>query len=108
MKSIYKKRNNKNGKFFKGECNNCVNYGHRASNCWVNSNKNDNRNNNKTSINPRFNGGSTNVGKEATGMLIVGRRKQKRNTMISTTSLWEPHYVEKFKKRTMKNILNNG
>ena len=46
---------NKNIKFFKGKCNKCGKYGHRASDCWGNSNKNDNRNNNRTARNPHNN-----------------------------------------------------
>ena len=45
-----------NSKFFNGECNKCDKYGHRASYCWENRNKNDNRNGNKTAINTCFNG----------------------------------------------------
>ena len=44
---------NKNSKFFKGECNKCGNYVHRASECW--GNKNENRNYNKTARKPHFN-----------------------------------------------------
>ena len=47
------------------------------------------------------------VVKEATGLLIFVERNENRNTMTSTTSSWEPHSVEKFKKRIMKNISNN-
>ena len=49
-------------------------------------------------------GNAITVKKEAIGMLIVGQRKENRKTMTSTASSWEPHYVEKFKKITMKNI----
>ena len=55
MNSRENKRKNKNSKFFKGKCNKFGNYGHRASDCWVNSNKNDNINNSKTARNTRFN-----------------------------------------------------
>ena len=34
-----KKWNNNNYKFFKGECNTCGKYDHRAKDCWVNRNK---------------------------------------------------------------------
>ena len=53
-------------------------------------------------------GNAKTVIKEVTGLLIVGRRQENRNMMTSTTYLWEQHYVEKSKKRTIKKILNNG
>ena len=53
-------------------------------------------------------GNAINVKKKATGMLIVGQRKENKITMASTTSSWETHYVGKFKNRTIKNIYNNG
>ena len=53
---------------------------------------------------PASMGNAINVKKEATGMLIFDQIKKNINTMMSTTSSWEPYYVEKFKKRTMKNI----
>ena len=49
-------------------------------------------------------GNAITVKKEATGLLIVGQKRENINTMTSTTSSWEPHYVDKFKNRTMKNI----
>ena len=42
----------KNTEFFKDKCNKCGKYGHRVSDCWGNSNKNDNINDNKTARNP--------------------------------------------------------
>ena len=57
---------------------------------------------------PASTGNATPVEKEATGLLIVGRRKEKRKTMILTTSSWEPHFVEKYKNITMNKISNNG
>ena len=57
-------KQNKNGKFFKSECNKCGKYGHRASDFWVNINKvNDNRNNSKNNRKPLFNGEGGNCGK---------------------------------------------
>ena len=53
-------------------------------------------------------GNTTNVEKEATMMLIVRQRKEKINTMMLTTYLWEPHYVENSKKKKMKKIPKNG
>ena len=47
---------------------------------------------------------ATAVEKEATRMFIVGQRKKNRKTMPSTTSLWEPRYVDNSKKRTMEKI----
>ena len=44
------------------------------------------------------------VGKQDTGLLIVGWRKVKIKTMMSKTFLWEPHSVENFKKMTTKKI----
>ena len=61
LNSGEKKRKNKSSKYFKGECNNRGSYGHRASKCW--GNKNDNRSDNKTAINPRFNRECNNCGK---------------------------------------------
>ena len=98
----------KNGKFFKEKCNKCGNYGHSASDCWENSNKNYNRKNNKTAKNPRFTGNAKTVEKEATRLLIFGRRKERRKTMASTTSLWEAHSMDNFKKKTMKKTSENG
>ena len=48
------------------------------------------------------------VEKEATRLLIVGRRKEKIKTTTSTTYLWEPQSLEKFRKRKMNMIPNNG
>ena len=62
MNSGENKWKKKNRKFFKGECNKCGKYGHRASDCWGNCNKNGNRNNNKTAENPLFNGEWNNCG----------------------------------------------
>ena len=53
-------------------------------------------------------GNAINVKKEARGLLIVGQKKENKITMTSTTSSWEPHYVGKFKNRTMNNIQNIG
>ena len=103
-----KKINNKNGKFFKVECNICGKYGHRASDYWGNRNKNDNINGNKTARKPRFNGNATTEVKEDTGLLIVGRRREKIKIMTSTTSSREPHSMYKFKKITLKKISKNG
>ena len=50
-----------NSNLFNSECNKCGNYGQRASDCW--GNKNENRNYNKTEINPHFNGECNNCGK---------------------------------------------
>ena len=58
--------------------------------------------------NPASTENETTVEKEDTGRLIVGPRKVKRKTMKSKTSLWEPHYVDKYKKTTRNNILKNG
>ena len=58
------KMSNKNGNFFKVECNKCGKYGHRASDYWGSSYKNDNINGNKTARNPRFNGECKNYGKK--------------------------------------------
>ena len=44
-----------NSKFFKEECNKCDKYGHRASDCWVNNNKKNNRNEKNTAENTCFN-----------------------------------------------------
>ena len=52
-------------------------------------------------------GNATTVGKGATRLLVVGRRKERINMMMSTTSSWGPHNVEKSKKITMKNISKN-
>ena len=46
--------------------------------------------------------------REATRLLNVWKRNVKRKNISSTTSLWDTHYVEKCKKRTTKNISNNG
>ena len=62
----------------------------------------------KITENPASTENSTTVEKEDTGKLIVGRIKGKIKTMTSTTSLWEPHSVEKSKKMTRKNITNNS
>ena len=53
-------------------------------------------------------GNTSTVGKKATGLLIVRQIKKKRKTMNSTTFLWEPHSVDKFKKITTKKISKNG
>ena len=53
-------------------------------------------------------GKATTLEKEATRLLIFGRRKGNRKRMNLTTSLWEPFSVENFKKRTMKKISKNG
>ena len=41
-------------------------------------------------------------------MLAVGKGKENINKVTPTTSLWDPHCVEKFNKITMKKILENG
>ena len=51
---------------------------------------------------------ATNVEKEDTGQLIAVRRKVNRNTMTSTSSLWETHSVENPKNTTMEKITRNG
>ena len=53
-------------------------------------------------------GNVTTVGKYATGLLIVGRRKENRKTIMPKTSFVGAHYVEKFKKIITKNISKNG
>ena len=57
---------------------------------------------------PTSTGNATNVVKEVTGLLIVGQVKVNRKTMTSTTYSWEKYYVEQFRTRTIKNILNIG
>ena len=54
---------------------------------------------------PASTGNATSVEKQTTGMLIDGRRKEKRKTMTSKTYSWDQHYVEKSNKITTKNIL---
>ena len=63
MNSGKKKRNSKNFKLFKSKCNNCGKYVYRAPECWVNSNKNDNRNDSKTASKICFNRELNNCGK---------------------------------------------
>ena len=53
---------------------------------------------------PASTGNAINVKKEATGLWIVRQKKENRNTMTYITTSWEPHYMEKFKNRTMNNI----
>ena len=53
-------------------------------------------------------GNETTVEKDVTRLLIVGQRKEKRNTITLKTSLWDPHSVENFKKIKTKKITNNG
>ena len=57
---------------------------------------------------PTPTGNSRTVEKEDTRMLIFGQRKENIKTMGSKTYLWDPRYVEKFRKRKMKKILNNS
>ena len=57
---------------------------------------------------PVSTGNATTVEKEVTRLLVVGKRKENRNNMTSTTYLWEQHYAERYKKRKMKKIPNNG
>ena len=56
---------------------------------------------------PASMGNAITVGKEATGLLLVGRITEDKNTITLKTSYWEPYSVENFKKRTMKNMSNN-
>ena len=42
--------------------------------------------------------------KEDTGKSIVGQRKGNRKVMTPKTSLWEPHYVDKFNNMTRNKI----
>ena len=49
----------------------------------------------------------TTVVKRATGRLIFGQRIKKKS-MASTTSLCEPHFVEKSQKMTTKKTSKNG
>ena len=77
LNSIEKKWNNKNGKFFKGKCNKCGKYGHRASDCWGNRNKNDNRNVNKIASYPRFKRELNNFGKRDQKSVICWAKKGK-------------------------------
>ena len=57
---------------------------------------------------PTSMGNETTVEKDVTRLLIVGQRKEKRNTITLKTSLWDPHSVENFKKIKTKKITNNG
>ena len=57
---------------------------------------------------PASMGNAKTVGKEDTGLLIVGRGKEKIETMTSTTYLWDSHSVDKYNKRTIKKIPKNG
>ena len=57
---------------------------------------------------PASTGNVTTVVKEVTGLLIIGRIKENKKTMILTTYSREQHSVEKSKNRTIKKILKNG
>ena len=57
---------------------------------------------------PTSTGNATTVEKEVTGLMVVGQRKEKINTITSTTYFWEPHSMENSKNRKTKKILNNG
>ena len=61
--AVENKWENNTIKLFKGEFNNCGRSGHRASDCWVNSNKNKNIKDNNNARNPCFNGECNNCGK---------------------------------------------
>ena len=61
----------------KGECKHCENYSHISSECWVNINKNDNRNLNKTARNTHFNGECNNCGKRASRYIDCCTKKVK-------------------------------
>ena len=63
MNTGEKKGRNKNNKLFKGGCKKCGKFCHRALDCWVNNNKNNNINENRTARKPRFNGECKNCGK---------------------------------------------
>ena len=97
-----------NSKFFKEECNKCDKYGHTASDCWVNNNKTDNRNEHKTARKTCFYWECNICGKEVIRLLIIGRRKEKRMMMTSKTSLWDPYSMDKSKKRRTNKITKNG
>ena len=102
------KSNNKSGKFFKGECNNSDKHVHRASDCAETAIKMTTETTIRPQESPVSMSNSITVEKYATGLLVVGHRKENIKTMTSTTSSWDPHSVDIFKKITMKNILNNG
>ena len=53
-------------------------------------------------------GNAATAEKEVTRLLVVGQKKENINMITSTTSLWDPHYVDNYKKITMKKILKNG
>ena len=54
---------------------------------------------------PASTGNATTGVKEVIGTLILGGRNEKIKTMTSKNYSREQHYVEKFKKRTIKKIL---
>ena len=72
------------GNFFKGTRNKYIKYGHSASYFWGNINKG---NKNKNKVNPVSTKNVTIQGERATGKLIVGQRRKRKN-MELTTYFW--------------------
>ena len=61
----------------------------------------------RITVKPASTENSATVGKEDTGRLVFGRIKVNRKTMMLTASLWEPHYVDKYKNITSNTITDN-